>query len=108
MNEPWFDERTGVLLFDEHVAESPSFQKVAAGGTVTDEELHEQSHKVVSLLKELEAKLSPPLKSLVTRMLTELAVLHAIHACHVRQGMPSVLAPATTEPTKEKPPHVDP
>lgn len=85
MSSPWFDERTDILLFDEYVSQSPSFQNVMADGVVTDQELHNQVHKVVEVLKELEFKLSPELKPLVTSLLTELAVLHVLQGVHSRQ-----------------------
>lgn len=86
MSNPWFDENTNVLLFDEYVSEAASFRKIMADGIVTEQELHDQAHMVVSLLKELEVKLSPEIKPLVTSMLTELAVLHTMQAFHNRQN----------------------
>jgi hypothetical protein len=78
MNRPWFDPENGMLLLDEYVVEMPSFKKILEDGFVTAEEIKEQSHKVVSLLKQLEAMLSPEAKAIATEALCELAALYAM------------------------------
>ena len=55
----FFDQQTGILNFDEQVQIRPSFQKIMEDQKVTAEEVEEQSLLVISLLKELEASLSP-------------------------------------------------
>lgn len=82
MNRPWFDLETGILLLDEYVAEMPSYQKILEDGVVTVEEIKEQSHKVISLLKQLEVMLPPEAKATVTELLCELAVLYSIERRH--------------------------
>ncbi|MGE5391258.1 MAG: hypothetical protein ACM3PE_09375 [Deltaproteobacteria bacterium] len=78
MEKPWFDPETGILLLDEYVAESPSFIKIMEDGIVTPGEVMEQSQRVVELMKELEGKLDPATKELVTQVLSELCVLYAV------------------------------
>lgn len=74
----WFDPETGTLLFDQMVAERPSFQKITADGVVTPAELHEQAVRVADLFRTLEAALPPDAKTAATDALCELAVLHAL------------------------------
>lgn len=78
MNRPWFDPENGVMLFNDYVAEMPSFKKITEDSVVTDTEVGEQAEKVVSLLKELERMLSPEAKEVATDALCELAVLNAL------------------------------
>lgn len=79
MNEkPWFDPKTGILLFDQYVVEMPSFQKVLADNVVTNEEFVAQAEKVVGLLHQLETMLTPEARTVCTTALCELAVLNAI------------------------------
>lgn len=80
MSQPWFDPSSGALLFDEIVAERPSYQKILADGKVTPAEFQEQAQRVVGLLQQLEEKLPPEAKSIATEALCELAVLHALAA----------------------------
>ena len=80
MSKPWFDPDSGAPLFDQYVGEMPSFRKIVADEVITNDELSGQARKVASLLQELEGRLSPDEKSLVTEALCELAVLHALHA----------------------------
>jgi hypothetical protein len=77
VNRPWFDPKTGVLLLDDYVSR-PSYRKVMEDGVVTDDELSEQAHRVVDLLRKLEAMLSPEARSVATDAFCELAVLHAL------------------------------
>ncbi|OPY55898.1 MAG: hypothetical protein A4E55_02353 [Pelotomaculum sp. PtaU1.Bin035] len=78
MNKPWFDSETDILLLDEYIAEMPSFKKILADGVVEEQEITEQVHKVISLMKRLEAMLSPEAKDVTTDIFCELAVLYAI------------------------------
>lgn len=78
MNRPWFDKDTGLLLFDEYVAEMPSYRKIMADEVITDEELKEQAVRVASLFQSLERRLAPEFRSSVTDALCELAVLHSL------------------------------
>ena len=79
MSKSWFDTKTGHLLFDEHVAVRPSFQKVMADGVVTDSELADQAELVTKLLRRLESELPPDKRDLMHEAFCELAVLNALH-----------------------------
>jgi len=73
-----FDKQTGILNLDEQVLERPSFQKIMQDQKVTDEEIEEQSQLVISLLKELEASLSPADLDKVSNTIVEMGVLYAV------------------------------
>ena len=74
----FFDQQTGILNLDEQVQLRPSFQKIMEDQKVTDEEIEEQSQLVISLLKELEANLSPADLEKVNNTLVEMGVLYAV------------------------------
>ena len=80
MDRRWFDPETGHLLFDEHIAEMPSFQAIVSDDVVTQEELTEQAERVVNLLRRLQSRLKPEVQELVGEVLCELAVLNALHS----------------------------
>jgi hypothetical protein len=82
MSQPWFNAETGTLLLDEYVAQRPSFRKVMEDSVVTDEEVTEQAHRVLSLLRKLEEMLTPEARSVATDALCELAVLYALERHH--------------------------
>ena len=76
--KPWFDQETGTLLLDEYVAELDSYRRILEDGTITDDELAEQTQRVTSLLQQLEGSLSPEVKAIATVALGELTVLNAL------------------------------
>ncbi len=79
MAKPWFDPETGALLFDQYVAEMPSFRRIMEDNRVSDEEMRAQAERVVSVLRNLESSLPEASKALATEALCEIAVLHALH-----------------------------
>ena len=78
MDKPWFDPQTGTLMLDEYVAELDSYRRILEDGTITDDELAEQTQRVTSLLQQLEGSLSPEVKAIATVALGELTVLNAL------------------------------
>jgi hypothetical protein len=78
MDKPWFDPQTGTLLLDEYVVELDSYRRIVEDGTITDDELAEQTQRVTSLLQQLEGSLSPEVKAIATVALGELTVLNAL------------------------------
>jgi len=74
----FFDKQTGILNLDEQVQLRPSFQKIMEDQKVSAEEVEEQSLLVISLLKELEASLSPTDLEKVNNTLVEMGVLYAV------------------------------
>jgi len=73
-----FNEQ-GFIDIDEMIAREPSFQKIMEDGIVTDEELKQQSEQVISLLHEVENRLSDDDQQLVKRLFAETNVLSAIY-----------------------------
>lgn len=74
----FFDNETGLFNLDEQVQTRASFQKIMQDQLVTEEEIEEQSHLVISLFKELEKTLSPGDLEKVNNALAEMGVLYAI------------------------------
>lgn len=79
MDKPWFDE-SGMLLLDDYVMQSASYQRVNDDHQVEDEEIAAQAERVAGLLKQLEGLLSPEAKAVATDALSELAVLSLLQA----------------------------
>lgn len=79
MDKPWFDE-SGMLLLDDYVMQSASYQRVNDDHQVEDEEIAAQAQRVAELLKQLEGLLSPEAKTVATDALSELAVLSLLQA----------------------------
>jgi hypothetical protein len=78
MDRPWFDRETGTLMLDEYVVEMDSYRRIIEDAVITDAELVEQTQRVTSLLRQLEATLSPEANAIATEALGELAVLNAL------------------------------
>lgn len=66
MDRPWFDQDSGTLLLDEYLLEMDYYQRIVEDGTITDDELVEQTQRVASLLRRLEEALSPEAKAIAT------------------------------------------
>ena len=79
-----FNEQ-GFIDIDEMIAQEPSFQKIMQDGIVTDDELRLQSERVISLLHEVENRLSEDNQLLVKKLFAETNVLSAIyHYCSLQ------------------------
>jgi len=81
-----FNEQ-GFIDIDEMIAREPSFQKIMEDGIVTDEELKQQSEQVISLLHEVENRLSDDDQQLVKRLFAETNVLSAIYNYYQLQNI---------------------
>jgi hypothetical protein len=51
MDRPWFDQDSGTVLLDEYLLDMDSYQRIVEDGTITDDELVEQTQRVASLLR---------------------------------------------------------
>lgn len=87
MIQSWFDQKTGFLQLDELAQGQPSFRKILEDGIITPEELREQSSQVLALMQELDKQLDEQQHELVTRLLSELAVLFAASQYHEIQQL---------------------
>ncbi|MGV8134425.1 MAG: hypothetical protein AB2L20_04355 [Mangrovibacterium sp.] len=74
----FFDKETGIFNLDKQVQTRASFHKVMQDQLVTEEEIKEQSHLVISLFKESEKILFPGDLEKVNNALAEMDVLYAI------------------------------
>ena len=81
-----FNEQ-GFIDIDEMIVREPSFQKIMADGIVTDDELKQQSELVISLLHEVETRLSEEDRLLVKRLFAETNVLTAIYHYYSLQNI---------------------
>ena len=81
-----FNEQ-GFIDIDEMIAQEPSFQKIMQDGIVTDDELKQQSELVISLLHEVEKRLSEDDQLLIKRLFAETNVLTAIYHYHSLQNI---------------------
>ena len=80
----FFNEK-GILNIDEWVANNDSFKKIMEDGIVTDEEVKAQSDKVVSMLKEIEAKYAETQLAEIKDLLAEVSVLYAVYQLNALQ-----------------------
>lgn len=80
----FFNEK-GILNIDEIVARNDSFQKIMEDGIVTDEEVKAQSDKIVSMLKDMEARYTKPQLFEIKQLLAETSVLYAVYQLNALQ-----------------------
>lgn len=79
-----FDE-SGGLNIDDFILEQDSFKKIMADGVVTDEEMAEQSQRVIALLKSFEKTASPEQIKQMRQLLAEISVLIAASSVYLKQ-----------------------
>lgn len=72
-----FFEGEGILNIDDLVQQQPSFRKIMEDGVVSEEELKEQSARVIASLKAFEKTASPQQIDQVRELLAEISVLIA-------------------------------
>ena len=81
-----FKER-GILDIDEMIAQEPSFQNIMADGFVTEEELREQSERVINLLHEAEQRFGNDDLQFIKTLFAETNVLSAIYRYYELQNL---------------------
>ena len=81
-----FNEQ-GILDIDEMIAQEPSFQNIMADGIVTEEELREQSERVIGLLHEAEHRFSNDDLQFIKTLFAETNVLSAIYRYYELQNL---------------------
>ena len=82
----FFNER-GIIDIDELIAKQSSFQKIMDDGVVTDEELQEQSQRVIDLLYEAENRFNDADQQFIKTLFAEINVLSAIYHYHEHQSL---------------------
>ena len=76
-----------LLDIDGMIAASPSFQKIMDDGIVTDEELSQQTDKVINLMREAERRFSEEDQLFIKRLFAETNVLSAIYQYYELQEL---------------------
>lgn len=74
----FFDEN-GILDIDGMVVENASFKKIMEDGVITEEEIKEQSDKVIAQMHDMEARFTPEQLTEVKSLLAETSVLYAVY-----------------------------
>lgn len=74
----FFNEK-GILNIDEMVANNDSFKKIMEDNIVDENEIKEQSDKVVAMLHQMEKEFSEEQLLKVKELLAETSVLYAIY-----------------------------
>lgn len=74
-----FFNQNGILNIDEAIMNKESFKKIMADGIVTEDEIKEQSDKVVGLFQEIEKKYSEEQLRKIKDLLAETSVLYAVY-----------------------------
>ena len=74
-----FFNEDGILNIDEMVANNESFKNIMEDGIVTEEEIKNQSEKVVAMLHDMEAKYSKEQLAEIKSLLAETSVLYAVY-----------------------------
>jgi hypothetical protein len=77
----------GIIDIDEMIAQEPTFQNIMADGIVTEEELHGQSERVISLLHEAEQRFSEDDQQFIKTLFAETNVLSAIYRYYELQNL---------------------
>lgn len=80
-----FFEGEGILNIDNLIMEQPSFQKIMEDGIVTEEELKEQSGRIIASLKVFEQTATPEQVDQVRELLAEICVLIAARQIFEKQ-----------------------
>lgn len=81
-----FNEQ-GFINIDEVLLHEPSFQNIMEDGIVTDEELAEQSKRVIALLQEAEQRFSAEDLAFIQELFAETNVLSAVYHFHELQNL---------------------
>lgn len=82
----FFNEK-GILNIDELIMNNASFKKIMEDGIVTEEEIKEQSDKVVALLHDMEKKYSEEQLNKIKDLLVESGVLYAVYNFYSIQSL---------------------
>ena len=82
-----FFNQNGILNIDEAILNKESFKKIMEDGIVSEEEIKEQSEKVIGLFKDIENKFSEEQLRDIKDLLAETSVLYAIYNIYSIQSL---------------------
>lgn len=77
----------GILNIDEMIVNNESFKKIMGDGIVTEDEIKEQSDKVVAMLHTMETKYTIEQLQEIKDLLVETSVLYAAYNFHEIQSI---------------------
>ena len=81
------NEKLSLLDIDEIVTKKPSFMKIMEDGIVTDEELQEQSERVLAMMREAENRFNKEDLAFIKELTAETNVLYAIYHYYELQNL---------------------
>lgn len=79
--------KNGILDIDDLVTSQPTFRKIMEDSVVTNEELAEQSQRVIGLTQQVESRLAKEELPLVKKLLAEMSVLTAVYHYYQLQNI---------------------
>ena len=82
-----FFNQNGILNIDEAILNKESFKKIMEDGIVSEEEIKEQSEKVIGLFKDIEHKFSEEQLRDIKDLLAETSVLYAVYNIYSIQSL---------------------
>ena len=82
-----FFNQNGILNIDEAILNKEFFKKIIEDGIVTEEEIKEQSEKVIGLFKDIENKFSEDQLRDIKDLLAETSVLYAVYNIYSIQSL---------------------
>lgn len=74
-----FFDKNGILDLDGMIVQNSSFKKIMEDGVVTEQELQEQSEKILRLLHHLERNYTEAQLAEIKELLVECGVLYAVY-----------------------------
>ena len=77
----------GMLNLDEAVMNQPTFKKIMEDGIVTEQEIKEQSERIVSILKSMEKNYTEEQQREIKELLVEAGVLFTTSQYHALQSL---------------------
>lgn len=82
-----FFNQQGIIDIDELVSQEPSFQNIMADGIVTEDELYNQSERVIALLREAEQRFGENDQQFIKKLFAETCVLSEIYQYYSIQNI---------------------
>lgn len=82
-----FFNQNGIFNIDEAILNKESFKKIMEDGIVSEEEIKEQSEKVIGLFKDIENKFSEEQLRDIKDLLAETSVLYAVYNIYSIQSL---------------------
>lgn len=82
-----FFDKNGILDLDDLVLNQPAYKAIMNDGIVTEEELSEQTEKVLNMMHEAEKRFSEEDQLFIKQLLGETSVLSAVYNYYELQNL---------------------